>query len=111
MGNMALAINTLKIAALRAERNHKHAINEKDIYVPNDSSIKLNHDEEAILRVLQEKKSLPSNQAYRFYAQKVRYPKGQRSFRNYMEHLCSKGLVKAVGKKRGRIYELTDATS
>jgi hypothetical protein len=29
----------------------------------------------------------------------------------YMESLCAKGLVKAVGKKRGRIYEIGEEDS
>jgi Cdc6-like AAA superfamily ATPase len=110
-GNMALAISMLKIAALRAEQNHKHTIDEADIPIPNDLSMKLSHDEAAILNILREKKSLPSSLTYQFYTQEVKYPKGPRSFRNYMERLCSKGLVKASGEKRGRIYEVTKAYS
>jgi len=40
--------------------------------------------------------------------QSVRHPKSERSFRNYMESLCFKGLVKAIGEKRGRIYEIVE---
>jgi len=55
---------------------------------------------------LQQWKSLPASILYDFYVQNTRHPKGERSFRNYMENLCSKGLVKAIGEKRGRIYEV-----
>lgn len=60
------------------------------------------------MKILEEWRSLPASRLFDFYVQRARYPKGQRSFRNYMENLCAKGLVKAVGDKRGRIYEIVD---
>jgi hypothetical protein len=58
------------------------------------------------LKILQEWKSLPASRLFAFYREKASYPKGERSFRNYMQSLCSKGLVKALGDKRGRTYEI-----
>jgi len=106
-GNIALGISALKIAALKAESVNKKAIEESDIQINNDCPLKLNHDEKTLLRILEEWKSLPASRLYDFYVQNSRYPKGERSFRNYMESLCSKGLAKAIGDKRGRIYEFT----
>jgi len=51
---------------------------------------------------------LPARRLYDFYIQNTRHPKSERSFRNYMESLCSKGLVKAIGEKRGRVYEILE---
>ncbi len=107
-GNIALGINLLKLAALKAESENKRAIEEVDISVIEDCPPRLNPDEKVLLKILEEWKSLPASRLFDFYVQRARYPKGQRSFRNYMESLCAKGLVRAVGDKRGRIYEIVE---
>jgi len=106
-GNISLGINALKVSALKAESENRETIEEVDIHIENDCPQKLGQDEKMLLRILEEWKSLPSSRLYDFYVQNSRHPKGERSFRNYVESLCSKGLVKAVGDKRGRIYEFT----
>lgn len=110
-GNIALGINVLKVSALKAESENKKAIEEADIQINNDCPIKLSQDEKTLLKILEEWKSLPASRLYDFYIQNTRHPKGERSFRNYMQSLCSKNLVKAVGEKRGRIYELVKSVS
>jgi len=107
-GNIAFGINALKIAALKAESANKKAIEEAEVQIENDCPPKLSQDEKVLSRILKEWKSLPASRLFDFYLQNTRHPKGERSFRNYMESLCSKGLVKAIGEKRGRIYELVD---
>jgi Cdc6-like AAA superfamily ATPase len=107
-GNLALGINTLKLAALKAESENKKVLEEADIQIKEDCAPALSHDEKVILDVLKEWKSLPASRLYDFYIQQSKHPKGERSFRNYMESLCSKNLVKAVGEKRGRVYELIE---
>jgi Cdc6-like AAA superfamily ATPase len=108
-GNIALGINTLKLSALKAERENRKMIEEKDIHVNDDCPVKLNHDERVILRILEEWKSLPASRLFDFYVQNSKYLKGERSFRNYTENLQRKGLVKAIGEKRGRIYEIIES--
>jgi cell division control protein 6 len=110
-GNIALGINALKLASLKAESENKKAIEETDIQINNDCPPKLNQDEKILLKILEEWKSLPANRLYDFYIQNSRHPKGERSFRNYMESLRSKSLVKAIGDKRGRIYEIVKGGS
>jgi Cdc6-like AAA superfamily ATPase len=108
-GNIALGINLLKQAAISAEARGKKVIEESDIpKVEEDCPFKLNRDEKVLLKILHEWKSLPASRLYEFYVQSIRHPKGERSFRNYMGSLCSKGLVKAIGEKRGRIYEVVE---
>jgi len=108
-GNISLGINALKLASLKAEGEDKKAIEERDMpEINNDCPQKLNQDEKILLKILEEWKSLPASRLYDFYIQNTRHPKGERSFRNYMESLCSKGLVKAIGDKRGRIYEIVE---
>jgi Cdc6-like AAA superfamily ATPase len=108
-GNIALAISMLKSCALKAEAENKKSIDEIDLepmIVEHDCPQKLTLDEKIILKILQEWKSLPASRLFAFYREKASYPKGERSFRNYMQSLCSKGLVKALGDKRGRTYEI-----
>jgi Cdc6-like AAA superfamily ATPase len=107
-GNIALGINALKVAALNAESRNKKAVEESDIPEIEDCPIKLSVDEKILLKILQEWKSLPASRLYDFYVQSARHPKGERSFRNYTESLCSKGLAKAIGEKRGRVYEIIE---
>ena len=102
-GNISLGINALKVAALRAESENRRTIEGKDIRINNDCPVKLTYDEKVILAVLKEWKSLPASRLYDFYVQSCRHPKCERSFRNYMESLRKKGLVRATEEKRGRI--------
>jgi Cdc6-like AAA superfamily ATPase len=108
-GNIALAISMLKSCALKAEAENKKTIDEIDLepmIVEHDCPQKLTLDEKILLKILHEWKSLPASRLFAFYREKARIPKGERSFRNYMQALCSKGLVKALGDKRGRTYEI-----
>jgi cell division control protein 6 len=110
-GDIALAWSIFKIAASRAQNERKKSIEEidlGDIFIEHDCPEGLNADEKLILRILQEWKNLPASRLHDFYLQESRHPKSERAFRNYMESLCSKGLVKALGEKRGRTYELKD---
>jgi len=108
-GNIALGVNALKVAALKAESENKKEIEEADVQINNDCPLKLGQDEKVLLKILEERKSVPASRLYDLYVQSTRHPKGERSFRSYMESLCSKGLVKAIGEKRGRIYEFVDS--
>jgi len=108
-GNISLGINALKVAAFKAESENKKALEESDIpEISNDCPPKLSEDEKILLNILKEWKSLPSCRLYAFYRGKARHPKGERAFRNYMQSLCTKNLVKAIGDKRGRIYEIIE---
>jgi len=110
-GNITLGLNLLKLAAINAENKGKRTVEESDI-PQDDCPVKLSHDEKILLKILKEWKSLPASRLYTFYLQSSRYPKGDRSFRNYMRNLSRLGLVKAVGEKKGRVYELIkDASS
>ncbi len=53
-GNVALGINVLKAAALRAESDGKKAIEEADVQIINDCPPKLSRDEKVILSILEE---------------------------------------------------------
>jgi hypothetical protein len=108
-GNITLALNLLKSLALKAESEGKKSIDEVELdYEVDCPEEKLSRDEKAILKILKEWKSLPGGRLYDFYTESVKYPRGKRAFRNYMHNLCLKGLVRNVGEKRGRIYEIVE---
>lgn len=109
-GNVTLALNLLKSQALKAEGEGKSSIDDVEFNFENDClNDKLSDDEKTLIKILKEWKSLPGGRLFDFYREQARYPKGERSFRNYMQNLCLKGLVKNIGDKRGRIYEIVES--
>jgi len=109
-GNIALGISTLKVAAFNAENAKKRAIEEGDVpEIDLDCPEELSKDEKILLKVLQQWKTLSSSRLFTFYRENAKNPKGDRAFRNYMQSLCSKNLVKAMGDKRGRSYEIVES--
>lgn len=107
-GNMALAINVLRTAAYKAQGESRERIEITDLSetLPLDNPGDLNFDERMLLRILKEKKRISSGELFALYRQRVSASRGERSFRNYMARLCSKGFVRAVGTNRWRAYEL-----
>jgi len=108
-GNMTLAISLLRTAALKAEQENKRNVKITDIAEtlhPSEDHWNMDDDEEILLEILKERKQLTSGELFEMYRQRANRPKGERSFRNFMESLCEKGLVRAMGEKRGRVYEI-----
>jgi Cdc6-like AAA superfamily ATPase len=111
-GNLTLCINLLKALALKAENEGKDSIDQVEYeYEIDCEDENLNADEKLLVNILREQKSLASSALYGFYSQRTKYPKGERSFRNYMQDLCLRGLVKSIGDKRGRVYEIIEQAS
>jgi chromosomal replication initiation ATPase DnaA len=105
--NLTLALNILK----SIEANHGKSDNIESIDFSGETSYKtVNEDHSIILNILKQQKRVPSGELYSLYCEKSEYPKGERSFRNYMETLCKKGLVRSIGDKRGRFYEIVCTT-
>ncbi|MCJ7631222.1 hypothetical protein MUP77_02300, partial [Candidatus Bathyarchaeota archaeon] len=108
-GNVTLALNLLKSWALKAESEGKNSIDKVELdYEMDCPGENLGRDERILLKILEEWKSLPSSRLFAFYREKAHYPKGERSFRNYMQNLSLQGLVRNVGDKRGRVYEIVE---
>jgi cell division control protein 6 len=103
--NLTLALNMLK--SIEANHGKVHSLEQFDSDETNHEN--MGEDESAILQILKEKKKIPSGELYTLYCEGSEYPKSERSFRNYMEILCKKNLVKSIGEKRGRFYELIEA--
>jgi Cdc6-like AAA superfamily ATPase len=108
-GNMTLSRNLLRAIALKAEGEGKDSIDQVEWnYEVDCEDDSLSTDEGILVRILREHNSLVSNALYGFYSQRARHPKSTRSFRNYMQNLCAMGLVRNVGEKRGRVYEIVN---
>jgi Cdc6-like AAA superfamily ATPase len=108
-GNIALCLNLLKALALRAATENKASIDDVEYdYEADCENERLSSDERTLVKILEEQKSLPSNILYSSYSERARHPKSKRSFRNYMQNLCAIGLVRNIGEKRGRVYEIVD---
>jgi Cdc6-like AAA superfamily ATPase len=110
-GNITMALAILRAIALKAENEGKRSIKKvslSEMLPQKDILDELNNDERIIYKILRDWKSMASSRLYNMYSQTAEYPKCERSFRTYVEHLRYKGLVKAIGKKKGRIYEIIE---
>jgi hypothetical protein len=99
-GNLTLALNTLK----NIEINHRKPVNIEPIDSCNAGAY--NEDHSTILNILRQKKKMPSGELYGIYCKHSEFAKSERSFRNYMQTLCRQGIVKSIGDKRGRVYQI-----
>ena len=112
-GNMALAIGLLRTAALKAQNEGRELIEVADLaeipYSLNNPS-NLGSDERILLEILKERKRLSGGELFELYKEQTGSQRGERSFRNYMEALCAKGLVEATGINRWRKYRLVEST-
>jgi hypothetical protein len=107
-GNLTLALNMLR--SVESDHGNFAAIEQIDFSDCPPNKI-LNMESSTILQILEQRKKLPSGELYRLYCEKSRYPKSERSFRNYMQDLYRKGLVRSVGDKKGRFYEIIEIAS
>jgi len=57
------------------------------------------------LELMKERKRLPASRLYELYVERAEKAKSERTFREYMRRLRAKGLVRAIGEKRWRVYE------
>lgn len=106
-GNLTLALNMLR--SVEANPENIATIEQNDFYDGHTNNVH-NLESSAILQILEQKKRIPSGELYRLYCEKSEYPKSERSFRNYMQDLCRKGLVRSIGDKKGRFYEIIEIT-
>jgi len=94
-----------KTAALKTESENRTIIRVDNIPRSDCPRLELSYDERVLLNILSS--SLVYLQAS--FTRSTFKPLGilsERSFRKYMEKLCSKDFVKAIGDKRGGVYEV-----
>ena len=107
-GNVTLGINVLRAGALRAEAGGNNKIQLKDIHglLPrNQGDLELAEDERQIVRILREKGSVEQKQLYTLYCQSTAAPKQERTFRNYLQRLIAKSLIRVQFRENVRVYE------
>lgn len=101
-GNLTFALSISK--SIQVNKGRLESLELIDI---NDKPAKnREEDNKVILDILSEKDRLPSGKLYDLYCSKLEFHKSERSFRNLMQGLCNQGLVKSIGDKRGRSYEI-----
>jgi Cdc6-like AAA superfamily ATPase len=99
-GNLTLALNMLR--SFEANPKRMEILDRVD-------TCDLNEEHSVILALLREHNRLPSGELYGLYCQKSEFHKSDRSFRNFMQSLCKQGIVKSIGDKRGRSYQIVEA--
>ncbi len=105
-GNIAYGETLLLASALEAVNSKRDVVDESDVPELLTKGETLSHDEKLILGILKEQRSMQGGQLYKAYCERTKFPKAERTFRNYMKSLCEKNLVKALGTNKGRVYEL-----
>jgi len=105
-GNASLALTMLKAAVSVAESLGEDYVSINHIPAFMVENEKLGDDEALLLQILREHRRLHASKLYEAYKRLSLSPKGERSFRRYMGRLVAKGLVRAIGAKRWRIYEV-----
>jgi len=103
--NLTFALNMLNTIASKAGRKNVRLIDYITFFedVLDETS---NEDHRIILEILRHSKRLPSGKLYRLYCERLEHPKSERSFRKYIQVLCRQGLIKSIGEKKGREYEI-----
>lgn len=108
-GNITLGINLLRAISLKAQSERKNRIENIDLegFLPSNSDLlDLNSDEKTLLKILENERRLPSGRLFKLYRQMTQTAKGGRSFRNYMQRLCSLNLIRSIGENSNRSYQI-----
>jgi hypothetical protein len=61
----------------------------------------INDDERLIISILEEKGKMLSGELYQEYSKRSQDPVGDRSFRDFVNHLAEINMLKAKDRKRG----------
>jgi len=116
-GDARRAIETLRFAAAKAQREGQETVLESDIEkaVPearrlsNERGIsKLNAHQRVLYSIVQEFKEISSAELYRHYYDQVDDPVRVRTLRNYLQKLAFAGFIRARGTGRWRTYSLAE---
>ncbi len=116
-GDARIAINSLKLAAQKAETKGLKEIPGELIEesfstaVEQNKSVslqKLNDQQKALYKVLKERGEVRPGELYEVYESQVDSPRSKRSMRRYMKDMHDKGLVDIRGSTQDRIYSLQD---
>jgi len=113
-GDARRAINTLRIAAQKAEQKKQKEIDEKQIKTAKPEAIKkqkqktvekLNNHQKILLEIIQNDNRINSTNLYEKYREKTEKPKSKRTLRRYLNKMENYNLIKSHGKGKGTAYE------
>jgi len=113
LGDARVALNILRVAALNAEQKGKK-IGLEDVkkgwaeskFLKREKRIEDLNEHQKILVEILRGKQLSSKELYSEYAKSVEKPISERMYRNYMEELVKKCIVKRRGTSRWRVFEI-----
>lgn len=106
--NLTLAWSLLETVISTAKNQRKRSVEHINLSDIDSSNETLHEDYEIILQILRQLGRLPSGKLYKLYCGVSKHPKSERSFRKYVKDLAKQGLVKSIGEKRGRSYEIIE---
>ena len=116
-GDARRAIETLRLAATKAEREGHKELAASDIQraIPEARKLsdqrgisKLNSHQRVLYSIVQEFKEVSSADLYRHYYDQVAEPVRVRTLRNYLQKLSFAGFIRASGTGRWRVYSLAE---
>ena len=105
-GNIGFGESLLLASSMKAIESRKDSVDADDVPQISKSENGPSPDEKTILEILNQEHSLQGGELYKLYCERTKFPKAERTFRNYMRDLCEKDLVKAIGTNKGRVYEI-----
>lgn len=112
-GDARVGIETLRVAAQRADRDGLETIHDEfiaDSVVEAKSDIRqrnvemLTSHQQALYDIITERGQIAPSDLYDAYRERVNNPKSDRTVRNYLRKMERYNLVKAEGQNRGRTY-------
>jgi len=110
-----MGLNILRAAAKEAESGQIDSITSELIKSVGKSSQKyrlsylrgkLNEHQRILYEILVERKSIDSGELYRNYAKSISSHVTSRGYRKYMKKMVDLGLVREIGSKRWKKYEI-----
>lgn len=110
-GNIAFGVSVLRAAALKVETEERSKIEIEDLQrlLPKHrEDLDLTEDERVIVGILREKRSVEHRLLYNLYCQSAPSPKQERTFRNYMQRLIAKSLVRMDFSDGSRMYRVIE---
>jgi len=112
-GNAHLAVESLKLAAERAEDSNCSRIldehvefavgSAKSVYSTRSVS-RLNEHQKVLLEIIKEKGEIKAGELQRTYKERMKTPASERTLRNYLHKLEKFGFIRMKGMGRWRVY-------
>lgn len=112
-GDARRAINTLRLAANKAENREKNQITMKEIEEAKPKAVeeqkkksieKLHAHQKTLLKIISNDSNITSREIYQEYEKQVENPKSKRTLRRYLNKMENYNLINSQGKGKGTEY-------